>query len=228
MIALNDLARHHAPLRAALDAAIARVQRSRPLHPRSRGRGVRARVRRVLRRRSVRRGGQRHRCAGARVARARHPRRRRRRDRGQRRHVRDHGDRRRRRNAGLRRRRRCDAAHRSRALSRGESPRARAPSSSPISTAVWPTSIALARIAHERGIALVEDCAQAHGAQSRRPKGGHLRRDRLLQLLPDEEPGRAGRRRRPRHRRSGAGLEADARCAPTAGAESTTSRSKAA
>ena len=52
---------------------------------------------------------------------------------------------------------------------------------------------AIARIARPRGIALVEDCAQAHGAHRRRPQGGNLQRCRLLQLLSHQESRRAGR-----------------------------------
>ena len=45
-------------------------------------------------------------------------------------------------------------------------------------------------------IAVVEDCAQAHGATFRGRPAGTIGRARLLQLLPDQEPRRARRRRR--------------------------------
>ena len=86
--------------------------------------------------------------------------------------------------------------------------RARARSSSRISTGASPTSTRSARIARERGIALIEDCAQAHGARAGGAHGRDPRRARLFQLLSDEESGRAGRRRRRRHRRPRAGGEA--------------------
>ena len=101
--------------------------RPRLVHPRTRGRGLRARIRGVLRRRRVRRRRQRHRCARARAARAR-------RSApgdevatdGERRDVRDDGDPRRGRDARLRRDRRGDAADGPRRARRGGSVRARA------------------------------------------------------------------------------------------------------
>ncbi len=52
----------------------------------------------------------------------------------------------------------------------------------------------LLALARERGLALVEDACQAHGARYREPAGGNARRragpGRAL-LLPDQEPGRA-------------------------------------
>ena len=46
------------------------------------------------------------------------------------------------------------------------------------------------------GVALIEDCAQAHGARLHGQRVGTLRRRGDVQLLSDEEPRRAGRRRR--------------------------------
>ncbi len=63
---------------------------------------------------------------------------------------------------------------------------------------------AIVRIAGERGVAVIEDCAQAHGARTVGAMAGTRGSARLLQLLPDEESRRAGRRRRCRHRRPGA------------------------
>ena len=61
----------------------------------------------------------------------------------------------------------------------------------------------------------------------RRPKmAGTFGAHRLLQLLSDQEPGRAGRRGRARHRRRDAGARRLARCARTAGAASTGSRDR--
>ena len=45
------------------------------------------------------------------------------------------------------------------------------------------------------GVAVIEDCAQAHGATIGGPQGRHVHRGRHVQLLSDQEPGRAGRRR---------------------------------
>ena len=50
----------------------------------------------------------------------------------------------------------------------------------------------------DRGIAPVEDCAQAIGAAPQRPPRRCVRRRRRVQLLPHEEPRRARRRRRRR------------------------------
>ena len=55
-----------------------------------------------------------------------------------------------------------------------------------------------------RACHVIEDCAQAHGARGRRPARRHVRRPRLLLVLPDQEPRRLGRRRRRDHRRPGA------------------------
>ena len=44
-------------------------------------------------------------------------------------------------------------------------------------------------IARARGICVIEDAAQAHGAETWRSPGGHIRRYRLLQLLSRQESG---------------------------------------
>ena len=57
---------------------------------------------------------------------------------------------------------------------------------------------ALERLASRHGLALVEDCCQAHLAHGGRPAGRHDWRRGRVQLLPDEESRRARRRRRRR------------------------------
>ena len=57
---------------------------------------------------------------------------------------------------------------------------------------------------------------QAHGARYRGRRVGSARRHRLLLLLPDQEPGRVGRRRRRRHRPTPSSPTACACCARTA------------
>ena len=52
------------------------------------------------------------------------------------------------------------------------------------------------RITRRHGLWLIEDCAQAHGAPRSGQAGGQFRRPGLFLLLPNQEPGRAGRRRR--------------------------------
>ena len=54
-------------------------------------------------------------------------------------------------------------------------------------------------LARAHALCVVEDCAQAVGAQPARPGTGQLWRRRRVQLLPVQEPGRFRRRRR-RHR----------------------------
>jgi Predicted pyridoxal phosphate-dependent enzyme apparently involved in regulation of cell wall biogenesis len=53
----------------------------------------------------------------------------------------------------------------------------------------------LRAICEPRGISVIEDCAQAIGCAHRGRPGGVNGRPRDLQLLPDEEPWRAGGRR---------------------------------
>ena len=55
---------------------------------------------------------------------------------------------------------------------------------------------AIAALCRERGLLMVEDCAQAAGASPRGQAGRRIRGRRRVQLLPDEEPRRARRRRR--------------------------------
>ena len=60
---------------------------------------------------------------------------------------------------------------------------------------------ALTALANRKGLALVEDCCQAHLATCRRAAGRHVRRRRRVQFLSDEESRRARRRRRRHHAR---------------------------
>ena len=55
-------------------------------------------------------------------------------------------------------------------------------------------------IAERHGLAVIEDAAQAHGAEYQGRRVGTHRADRLLQLLPGQEPRRVRRGRRGRHR----------------------------
>ena len=57
------------------------------------------------------------------------------------------------------------------------------------------------KIAEARGLHVVEDACQAHGAEYKGQKGRLHGCHRLLQLLPGEEPGRLWRGRRRRHER---------------------------
>ena len=60
---------------------------------------------------------------------------------------------------------------------------------------------ALAAVAAEAGLVMVEDAAQAHGARWRDRPRGIVRPGRLLQLLSRQESGSGGRRRSHCHRR---------------------------
>ena len=59
----------------------------------------------------------------------------------------------------------------------------------------------LLALCRSRGLRLIEDACQAHGARLPGPPRRHPRRRRLLQLLPDQEPRWLGRRRRGGYRR---------------------------
>ena len=85
-------------------------------------------------------------------------------------------------------------AARGRAHDRGRGDRRRC-----TSTASAPTSTPCST-SRERGLRGRRGCAQAHGAELRRPPRRHARRRRGVQLLPDQEPRRAGRRRAPSSR----------------------------
>ena len=218
------------PSRAAARGARRRHrarQRSRPLHPRTRGRGVRARVRRVLRRRCVHRGRptapmrSSSRCARSASARATRSR-----------PSRTPAATRRRRSARSARRRSTSTS----TMRRCSSIRRRSRNGSPPRTrAVVVTHLygrladvdAIARIANERGDRADRGLRAGARRAARRQEGGHLRRGRLLQLLSDEEPGRAGRCGGARHERSDAGREADGAPHLRLARQSTASRSKA-
>ena len=112
-------------------------------------------------------------------------------------HVHRHGRRRGAggRHAALRRRQRRHAAHDAGHAAPRRSPRAPGPSSSSTCTdrcLTWPACSPYART---RGILVIEDAAQAHGAEWDGPPGRLVRRGRLLQLLPGQEPRRVRRRR---------------------------------
>ena len=55
---------------------------------------------------------------------------------------------------------------------------------------------AMMEVAAQHGLRVIEDCAQAHGARYKGRVVGHDGRSWLLLVLPDEESGRDGRRRR--------------------------------
>ena len=82
--------------------------------------------------------------------------------------------------------------------------------------------VPLLALCRARGIAVVEDACQAHGALYKRPPGRLLRRRRLLQLLPDQEPRRLGRRRRARHQRPRPRPQGAVAALPRRGASATT------
>ena len=79
----------------------------------------------------------------------------------------------------------------------------------------------ISRLAWTYGAKLVEDCAQAHGATPRRPAGRGVGRCRRVQLLSDQEPGRARRRRGGGHQRPGGGAAGDHDAPVRVGAAST-------
>ena len=73
--------------------------------------------------------------------------------------------------------------------------------------------VAIREVADRYDVAVVEDCAQAHGAARDGRRRWRAGRRRCVQLLSDEEPRRPRRRRRgghprPRGRRTGAGAAA--------------------
>ena len=104
--------------------------------------------------------------------------------------------------SGVRRHRSGPPDARPRRIARAVGPRTRA--ILPVHLYGQPADMdALARVAARHGLALVEDCCQAHLATAR-AAGRHDRRGGRVQLLPDQESRRARRRRRDRHQRSGA------------------------
>ena len=76
----------------------------------------------------------------------------------------------------------------------------------------------LRELAERRGLRIVEDAAQAIGARWDGRRSGRARRRRCVQLLSDQEPGRAGRRRRGDDDRRGGWPSGCAGCGRTAGA----------
>jgi dTDP-4-amino-4,6-dideoxygalactose transaminase len=64
---------------------------------------------------------------------------------------------------------------------------------------------AIMEIARRHNLHVIEDAAQAHGAEYKRPAGGRVGRCRLLQLLPRQKSGGVWRWRRGLHQRRGAG-----------------------
>ncbi len=68
------------------------------------------------------------------------------------------------------------------------------------------------------GLAVVEDCAQAHGAEVDGRRAGSIGRRGRVQLLSDQEPRRARRRRRGRRRTTRASPSGRGCCATTANA----------
>ena len=118
-------------------------------------------------------------------------------------HVRRDGRSRRRsrRDSGVRRRRRRHAARHRRAHRRRDHAEAPRPRSSCTSTGRCPTWTRSARSPSKAGIALIEDAAQAQGAQLARPPRRFVRHRGRVQLLPGQEPRRVRRRGRHRHQR---------------------------
>ena len=84
------------------------------------------------------------------------------------------------------------------------------------STASRPTCRRSSRSPTRHGLAIVEDCCQAHLATCAGRPVGSVRRGGGVQLLPDEEPRRARRRRRGHHRRRGARRRVRGGCATAA------------
>ena len=90
----------------------------------------------------------------------------------------------------------------------GDHRRRRRPSCPSTSTATRRASTELAELCEDNGLALIEDAAQAHGAEHRGQRVGHLR-DGLLQLLPDEEHDHRRRRHHHDRRRRSRAARAD-------------------
>ena len=190
----------YAPLRHEIDAAVARRLAIRLVHPRPGGTRIRGRVRRLAGRRRRGRLRQRHRRAGARVARA------------GRRAWHQRGDRVAHR--GRHRRRHRDGGrhtgahrHRARSLHDGSRRTGRGARASACRCAADPRGdpgAPLRPAGGARGDRRGLPSPRGSGGRGlragarrhhRRPQGGHVHRARHLQLLPDQEPGGARRRR---------------------------------
>ena len=96
-----------------------------------------------------------------------------------------------------------------------------------ICTAAWPTCEAIAAIADRHGLAVIEDAAQAHGAEHGGRRRRQHRRHGLLQLLSRQEPGGLRRGRGRRHQQRGATPTSCGCCGTGASAASTTTSSRA-
>ena len=218
MIALNDLARHHAPLRAELEAAMARV------HDRGRyilGPEVEAFERefaaycgvaecvavgngtdalelalRALDDRSGRRQSRPSPTPGMYATTA----------------IRAVGS-----TARLRRDRRVDAADGSRRARASMPPRTRAVVVTHLYGRARRRRCDSDRSRRERGIALIEDCAQAHGARAVAGMAGTFGALGCFSFYPTKNLGALGDAGARRHRRSRRSRRNCARCAPTAG-----------
>ena len=177
------------------------VLRSRPLHPRARGRGIRGGVRELPRGPPLRRRRQRHRGADDRAAGARgRPRRRGRRPRPH--LLRDRrGGGQRRRHAGLLRRRPGDLRDDRGERRAGDRPADRGRCCRSTSTATRRRWTELRELASSQRPGAARGRRPGGRRQSRGQDGGCARRRRHLQLLPLQEPRRLRRRRRGRHRR---------------------------
>ena len=92
------------------------------------------------------------------------------------------------------------------------------------STASRPTWIRSSTIARRHGLSVIEDAAQAHGAEYKGTPRRQHRRSRLLQLLSRQEPRRVRRGRRGRHQRRRASPRRSACCATGARSDATTTR----
>ena len=82
-------------------------------------------------------------------------------------------------------------------------------------------------IAKKHGLVVIEDAAQAHGAEYKGRRCGQHGRHGLLQLLPGQEPRRLRRGRHGRHRATRSSRAPSACCATGARRRSTTTCSRA-
>ena len=201
--------------------------RELPVHARQRGRGVRGGVRRLLRRDARHRRQQRAparctwRCSPPASAPATRssP-------------CRSPSSRRCRRSTTPARRRSSSTSIRGRSpwtrrRSRRRSRRARRRSSRCTSTASRPTWIRSWRSRRRHGLVVIEDAAQAHGAEYKGRRAGSLGDMALLQLLPRQEPRRLRRRRHGRRPTTPSTRARSACCATGAPRRSTSTCSRA-